>query len=155
MLRLGARFTELVGSYVAEPGKPARDVLAAGPTSVVFVQHHEHKARGIGVLANQFLLSVRHRAAHQGDDPSAAVLMKFDNVKESFDDHQRFVRRFLYGSIYVEQFEPFSESRREFVLRRAFRRFTRPTTGISHNLTIDVVNRDDDVSRHQSLVAGK
>ena len=37
MLRLLGRFSELVNFYEAEPGQTQRDLLATGPSGVVFV----------------------------------------------------------------------------------------------------------------------
>src|SRR5258705_13874002 len=120
---LCAGLLELLNLDVAEPRQAGCDCCATGPAGVVFIQDHEHKTRCIGVLANQLLLCRRQSAAHESNDTLYTELPEFDAIEETFDNHQRLVRRFLNGPVKVEELLRFSKPGRKLVFRRVFVRW--------------------------------
>ena len=81
--------------------------------------------------------------------------MELHAAEESFNNDQRFVRRFLDGTLQIEHFLPLPKAGGEFVFWRAFGRITRPATGVGDQFAFGVVNRNDDAADHQTLVAGE
>src|SRR5665647_2903844 len=64
------------------------NILSPRPSSLVFVQHDDDLAVAVGVSLDQFLLRGGHGAAHEGNHPAAATLVKFHTTEEAFNDDQ-------------------------------------------------------------------
>lgn len=139
LVGLCSRPLEGVNLGEGEPRKAARDVIAASLARLVLIEHDKDLAGGVGVCANQFLLSRGEAAPHEGNNALHPKLPELHAIEEPFDDNERAVGRLRDGPVQVEQLNGLFEALGETILLLVG--CPRPAARIGDQLAGGIVDR--------------